>query len=44
MTRPLPAHRLEYLQQKLSRATSEEERQILEKQSGKAEREIRDIK
>ncbi|XP_054583522.1 snRNA-activating protein complex subunit 4 [Eptesicus fuscus] len=35
--------KLEYLQQKLSRVTSEEERQILEKQSSKAEREIRDI-
>lgn len=41
---PLPTHRLEYLQQKLSRATSEEERQALEKQCSKAEREIRDIK
>lgn len=40
---PLPARRLEYLQQKLSKATSEEERQALEKQSSKAEREIQDI-
>ncbi|XP_045429815.1 snRNA-activating protein complex subunit 4 isoform X1 [Pipistrellus kuhlii] len=35
--------KLEYLQQKLSKATSEEERQALEKQSSKAEREIHAI-
>ncbi|XP_014306689.1 LOW QUALITY PROTEIN: snRNA-activating protein complex subunit 4-like [Myotis lucifugus] len=35
--------KLEYLQQKLSKATSEAEREALEKQSSKAEEEIRDI-
>lgn len=36
--------RLEYLQQKQSRATSELEKQILEKQAREAEKEVQDIK
>lgn len=41
---PLPAHRLEYLQQKQSRANSEAEKQVLEKQAKEAEREVQDIR
>lgn len=36
--------RLEYLQQKQSRATSELEKQVLEKQAREAEKEVQDIK
>ena len=36
--------RLEYLHQKRSRVTSEAERQVLEKQSREAEKEVRDIR
>lgn len=37
-------YRLEYLQQKQNRATSELERQVLEKQAREAEKEVQDIK
>ena len=36
--------RLEYLDQKRSKVTSEAERQMLEKQSREAEREVQDIR
>lgn len=41
---PSLAHRLEYLQQKQSRANSEAEKQVLEKQAKEAEREVQDIR